>query len=224
MKKLLCILLSVFMLFAFAACSDEKDNDSESKAESSEAAASGSEIESSLDSSSEASSEAEEVSETERKTRTIKVLGESIYVDASTEYRAELDVNSQVLTRDYDSVLALTYEYDDAYNGDLNGVIPFLNDGFINDIALKQNGYLGGNKIEIKTSEEVTINGFDGLKFQGTVSAGEWDCHVYGYAFIINEIPCAVIGLVSHREQPADLIATINAEIDAMAATIRTEE
>ena len=78
-------------------------------------------------------------------------------------------------------------------------------------------------KSKLSPLKKVTVAGRDSIKFIGTVNNDdEWDCHVYGYTFIINNKAYALIGLVSAKEQDPEMIKEIDERIDKMAATIRT--
>ena len=121
-------------------------------------------------------------------------------------------------------MLAVTYTAE-AADGDLEGVINQTNKQFFNEIASYCEGRIASSTIEVTESEKCTVAGFDSLRFTGTVSsAGEYDCHIYGYTFVIDGTGVMVCGLVTAKAQDAGMIAEINTLTDAMAQSVRTEE
>ena len=152
----------------------------------------------------------------------------SIYVN----YDAGLRTKSHgpyILAYDTNNALVgVIYDGDHEYTGDLAGVPGFFSAKFLRAAETSSSGHLSDSQIEVLESEPCTINSFDSIRFTGTCcntnsGGNEWDCHVYGYSFIINDTAVAIIGLVSAQEQDSEMIATIDARVDAMAATIRTE-
>lgn len=82
------------------------------------------------------------------------------------------------------------------------------------------------NEIDKVTKEEVTVNGIDTIRLQGTANCGRetlYDAYIYGYAFIINEHPCSIIGVVKDVSQPQQEIDSVTELVDAMMATVRNE-
>ena len=78
---------------------------------------------------------------------------------------------------------------------------------------------------EISSREAVQVNGFDSVKFSGTVNRDDGkQYYFYGYSFIIDDLPCAVIGIVSDPESGEAEIKAIEEETDWVASTIRTEK
>lgn len=107
------------------------------------------------------------------------------------------------------------------------------NDGFITSLTNAGSGGitygLFGEDIVVTSSEQVTMAGYDSIKYTGTIvnsptDDDTWNCYVYGYTFIIDDAPYAVIGIVTTREQEQSMIDEMIAEVDEIAASIRTEE
>lgn len=122
-----------------------------------------------------------------------------------------------------DCLTGLCFQVNEEYTGTLEGVIDVYKKDFISDATTSSSGDLYGSEIEVISTEKVTVAGRDSIKFIGTVNNDdEWDCHVYGYTFIINNKAYALIGLVSAKEQDPEMIKEIDERIDKMAATIRT--
>ena len=148
----------------------------------------------------------------------------SIYVNYDAGLRTESH-GPYILAYDTkDALVGMIYDNDHEYTGDLAGVPDFFSAQFLRAAETSSRGYLEDSQIEVLESEPCTVNGFDSVRFTGRcLNESEWYCHVYGYSFIINDTAVAIIGLVSAQEQDPEMIATIDARVDAMAATIRTE-
>ena len=147
-----------------------------------------------------------------------------IYLSYERNLREKTQGATQLVYNTNDALVGLIYDNEEVYTGDLWGIADFFSEKFPQKAASSSRGNLN-SPINILTSEACTVNGFDSVRFTGTCSNdGEWDCHVYGYSFIINDTAFAIIGLVSHREQDPELIATIDARVDTMAASVRTEK
>ena len=147
-----------------------------------------------------------------------------IYVSYEKRLREDSHAATSLVYDTNDALVGLIYDFDEAYTGDLWGVADYFSEEFPKRAAWASRRNVVP-PIEVLTSEACTVNGFDSVRFTGTCSNdGEWDCHVYGYSFIINDTAFAIIGLVSAREQDPEMIATIDARVDAMAATVRTKE
>ena len=83
--------------------------------------------------------------------------------------------------------------------------------------------------LDVKSSENVKMAGYDSIKFTATTTNASiddvrWDCYVYGYAFIINDLPYVVVGVVAPEDQEQSMIDEMIADVDAIAGSIRTEE
>ena len=146
-----------------------------------------------------------------------------VYISYEKRLKEEHHSATSLVYDTDDALAGLIYDFDEAYAGDLWGVADYFSEKFPKMASTSSRGYLH-SAFEVLTSEACTVNGFDSVRFTGTCSNdGEWDCHVYGYSFIINDTAFAIIGLVAAQEQDPEMIATIDARVDAMAATVRTE-
>ena len=87
--------------------------------------------------------------------------------------------------------------------------------------------YGGGvNNIDIQKDELLTVNGMEVDSFEGMISYGSnpvYDGYAKGYSFIVDGMPCHIIGSVYSEEQTQDEIDEIRAIVDAMIYTVRTE-
>ena len=88
--------------------------------------------------------------------------------------------------------------------------------------------YEGGvNSIQINKEEYLTINGIDTYYFEGLINYGiqpVFDGYAVGYAFIIDGVPCEIIGSVIDGEQSSATIQEIKDNVDAMMKSVRTTE
>ena len=83
------------------------------------------------------------------------------------------------------------------------------------------------NKETFTSTELVEINGISAQKVIGTVEYGaldKYDCYLYGYGFIFEGVPCAIIGVVSDIAQPQEEIDSLMAIVDAMMESVRNEQ
>ena len=88
--------------------------------------------------------------------------------------------------------------------------------------------YEGGiNSIQIDQEQNLTVNGIDTYYFEGSINYGTDNIHdgyAVGYAFIIDGVPCEIIGSVIDGEQSAATIQEIKDNVDAMMKSVRTTE
>ncbi len=117
-------------------------------------------------------------------------------------------------------------------NDSLENIVDFANeDGFMDSVSRAGTGastfYLEED-IVVTSSEIVTMAGRDSMKFEGTTpnrfrDEATWDCYVYGYTFLFDNISYAVIGVVAPQEQDETMIEQMKQQVDDMAASLRTE-
>ena len=88
--------------------------------------------------------------------------------------------------------------------------------------------YEGGiNGITITKDEETTINGIDMYLFEGTINYGtdtKFDGYAKGCAFVLDGVPCEIVGSVIDKSQSQELIDEISEIVDEMTQTVRSEE
>ena len=95
---------------------------------------------------------------------------------------------------------------------------------------LQQNlvNYEGGiNSIQIDQEQNLTVNGIDTYYFEGSINYGTDNIHdgyAVGYAFIIDGVPCEIVGSVIDDEQSSVTIQEIKDNVDAMMKSVRTTE
>ena len=97
-----------------------------------------------------------------------------------------------------------------------------------NKFKANMQNYEGGiNSINITKSEEIKVNGIDVYSFEGTINYGtdtKFDGYAKGYSFILDGVPCEIIGSVIDKKQDPSTIKEISSVVDAMIKTLRTEE
>lgn len=162
-------------------------------------------------------------SEQPAKLQTVYIPAKGICVDCDLRYTLRSEGCATLMYTSNDALLALCRYTSREYTGDLNGVFDIFKKKLPNDASTHSRGDLWGCEIEMLSSENVMVNGFEGIRFTGKIpNKSGWDCHVYGYLFLINKIPCGVAGLVSAEAQDSAMIQQINAEVETIVATIRT--
>lgn len=123
--------------------------------------------------------------------------------------------------------MALFLYCEEEFTGDYTNVCDFLNDGrigkklirFSNAEFLLTEEYL----IDVAESQHVTINERDCINFTGSITdANGRVCFSYGYTFVIQDMPCMLVGFVFTKEQLETEIEGIKTEIDTMMGTVRT--
>lgn len=120
-------------------------------------------------------------------------------------------------------MVAVVYNSADDVGGNLEKVVDVSSRFFLNEAASYCEGRVRDEIVKVTSTEPCTMAGFDSLRFNGTVnSAGEYDCHAYGYTFVINDVNLMVIGLVTAKAQDQQMIADIDALTDQIAASVRT--
>lgn len=97
-----------------------------------------------------------------------------------------------------------------------------------NKFKANMQNYEGGiNSINITKSEEIKVNGIDVYSFEGTINYGtdtKFDGYAKGYSFILDGVPCEIIGSVIDKKQDPSTIKEISSVVDEMIKTLRTEE
>ena len=87
--------------------------------------------------------------------------------------------------------------------------------------------YEGGvNSISIEKEETKQINGIEVYCFEGKINYGRqniYDGYAKGYAFIMDGVPCEIIGAVIDEDQSSALIYEIADVVDAIVMSVREE-
>jgi hypothetical protein len=219
MKRLIVLLFAIAMFLCLAACDTSEMEESRPDSESIET------IETT-----EPTTHTEgnaEHPEAGQKDTTIRVPGEKIYFYAPSGWEVEKENLSTVVQQSKDCLVSICYNWPwpITEERDLTNVIAELGYNFTSDASSESRGYIVNSTIEVTSTEKSTVAGYDCVIFTGVVdNDGNWDCHVYGYTFVVNNVELMVVGLVSTQEQDEQMIADINALTDQIAASVRTEK
>ena len=88
--------------------------------------------------------------------------------------------------------------------------------------------YEGGiNSLTIAEDKTETINNIDVYFFEGTINYGTENIHdgyAVGYSFIIDKLPCEIIGSVIDESQSEDLKDEIREIVEEMMQSVRSEQ
>lgn len=88
--------------------------------------------------------------------------------------------------------------------------------------------YEGGiNSITIEKDGTEKMNDLDVYYFEGTIQYGYdhfFDGYAVGYSFIIDDLPCEIIGSVIDESQPEDLKNEIREIVEEMMQSVRSEQ
>lgn len=153
---------------------------------------------------------------------TFKIPSKEIYADGP---------NYQEIEEGFTRLFIVHEQKYCAFTAALKGNANSLSEA--HDVAfakLQQNlvNYEGGiNNIQIDKEQNLTVNNIDTFYFEGTINYGTDNIHdgyAVGYAFIIDGVPCEIIGSVIDDEQSADTIQEIKDNVDAMMKSVRTTE
>ena len=101
----------------------------------------------------------------------------------------------------------------------------YIDDG----IAKNVRAYTKNAVTKIDSISDVEVNGSKMKKFEGKMTVAKssfeldtkWDCYIYGYAFESERATMIFYGFEQEQSQPADEIAKMKKNMDAMIKTIR---
>lgn len=221
MKRLFCVLLSLLtVLSLFAACSTTKKQETTNNKKE-ETGVNQTETETPEGPNTNAEEE-NTVKEEKDELKSITAPITGVWVQYNAERKTKESGYARLISSGNNTIAAFCMDVLNPYTGTLEDVFDHFKDTYPSRVAVACQGDVNSCSIELIDSEKVTMAGFDSIRFTGKVpNKSGWDCHVYGYTFLIDSVPYAVIGIVSDASQSEDLIAFINAEVDAIAATIK---
>ena len=217
MKRIICALLSLLMVMSlFVGCSSTDSQETPNKDNNQ------SQTESSKPATSSTNSTNGTTNEEKPEMKSIIAPITGVWVQCRAERKVRESGNARIVASGNNTLVAYCMGIVDPYSGDLEGVFDFFKESFPANAASNCQGDISSSVIELIESKKVTMAGFDSIRFTGKVAnKSGWDCHVYGYTFLIDGVPYAVIGIVSDATQSADLIAYNQTEVDEIAATIK---
>jgi len=214
LKKVMAISLTIFCLL-LSACSNDKDNNNDpSNSASSQGSSQGN--------NDPATSKPEENS---KFTKTIKVPDKKIYINYPNSYGYKSTSHTDIAHPSKDFLVGVTFDTEKVFNNsDKIEIVKMLENKFLSNISLSTSGSIKEQNINIKDKENKIVNSYDAVKFTGSIqnSYGDgWECYVYGYAFVAEGVPCAVIGVVSAKDQKQEQIKEVTETVDEMMKTLR---
>lgn len=157
----------------------------------------------------------------------IKVPGEKIYFSAPNGWDVEKENFSTIVRQNKDCLVSICYSWPwpTSPESNLVNIIPRLGYNFTSDANSESRGIIVNSTIEVVSSQKSTINGYNCVSFTGIVkNDSNWNCHVYGYTFVVNDVELMVVGLVSAKDQDSNMISQINKLTDQIASSVRNEE
>lgn len=212
MKKTLTILIALTMLLSVSACGNSESQQPTDSA-----------ISSSQVPQTEGSSETVAQSSNTKLSGTYNVPLKAIYVDVPNYQGIEEGYTELFIIHDSRYVAVTADRRNDTAKSAKEAHDPAF-------LKLKQNmqNYEGGiNDITITKDEETTINGIDMYLFEGTINYGtdtKFDGYAKGCAFVLDGVPCEIVGSVIDKSQSQELIDEISEIVDEMTQTVRSEE
>ena len=234
MKKLVLLLTLVYLTGCFIACGKNEVSKTENNSQDVV----------SEDNQETKNTDDNEPTESNKKENDIETeticVGEKYFDYPATHTSEDLFTNDFFMLED-EIILGISYDSGEEFNDSLQKVIDYVNKGKFTETASRLAG--GGpaanlgEDIVAKTFEEVTVNGIDCMKFTGStlnksinmdlnseeLYDAEWDAYVYGYAFLVNNVSYAVIGIVTPDEQAQSMIDEMKQQVDNIMASMRDE-
>lgn len=151
---------------------------------------------------------------------TYQVPMENIYIDIPNYQEIEEGLTKVFIVQDSKYVAITANWLDETDN------LEEAHDRCFSLFLQNMTNYQGGvNGLSISSSEKKTINDIEMYRFEGTINYGKqniYDGFALGYYFVIDNIPCEIVGSVIDREQASELIEDITTLVDQMALTVRT--
>lgn len=214
-KYTFTIVLALLLIFAIAACENINSTDRNNK-ESNQPA--------SVSSSSVANSNDEGSDKTDTSTKllpyTYQVPMENIFIDVPNYQEIEEGLTKVFIVQE-SKYVAITPNWLDKTDN-LEEAHDRCYDLFLKNMTNYQGGV---NSLSISSTEKKTINGIEMYRYEGSINYGKqnvYDGFALGYYFVIDNIPCEIVGSVIDREQTPELIEEITMLVDQMALTVRT--
>ena len=219
MKKICIVLICITLLGGVMGCgkkSDDKPIDN-------------SEHPMSIEKTAEDEAISDEKSE-EEYTEILYVPFKEVYINYKRGRRKNHHAGTVVFATSGKYILDFAYESEEAFTGNYKDVFDYLNDGrvlkavnnYITEVNFKD--YESVYYINKLSEEDVSINGIDMQRIKGEVVSDEGIvCDVYGYAFVLNDVPCMLLSLILTENPEQDLVDSLNEEVEIMIKTARTE-
>lgn len=212
MKRLLSIIIAMFMMLTMVACGNQSDEGGETPNVDNSQTQSQTENDTTKD----------EPSNDNKITLAYayKVSGKNIVVDVPN-YQEINKGFTQLYIMHGQKYVAITA----AKNSSATDLETAHDDAFAKFKENIQN-YSYVNSLTVKNDSTETVNGVEVYKYEGTMNCGKdtiYDAYVIGYSFIMDGVPCTITGSVIDQAQSQDMIDEIKATVEAMIKTLRSE-
>lgn len=212
MKKIFALILAMALCISLVACGGETKEPQNENNDTSITESKNDETE---------STNKEETKDSVELSLTYKVPMKNVYVDAP---------NYQEIEEGYTELFIVHESKYVAITSDRKSIAASVKDAHeiaFNKFKTNMQNYEGGvNGISIVKEETKQINGIEVYSFEGKINYGKdnvYDGYAKGYAFILDGVPCEIIGSVIDDSQSDALINEISAVVDAMIKTAREE-
>lgn len=214
MKRTICLLLTMLMIFCLAACkANPTASSGESKATEYPIG------DNTRPEETKAPTETEDTEPTEEMVETR--IGKDVYFAYPKEWLLSSGSQSYIVYQSDECAVGVSYDWFNSFEGELGDLIAFLDEAFTSDVNSHSKGYIYGEQIVTTKTENCTIGDNEAVRFEGTINnQNEWSCHVYGYVLIVNNVRLMVAGTVTQKAQDAGMIAEINALTDQIAESV----
>lgn len=212
MKRLLSLIIAMFMMLTMVACGNQSDEGGETPNVDNSQTQSQTENDTTKD----------EPSNDNKVTLAYayKVSGKNIVVDVP---------NYQEINKGFTQLYIMHGQKYVAITAAKNSSATDLNTAHDDAFAkFKENiqNFSYVNSLTVKNDSTETVNGVEVYKYEGTVNCGKdtiYDAYVIGYSFIMDGVPCTITGSVIDQAQSQDMIDEIKATVEAMIKTLRSE-
>lgn len=215
MKKIIVLIMVIVLALCVTACTDNKpSNETPNQSDTPSTSTSSNKNDNNKN------------NNTAKLTNTYKVPGKSIYIDVP---------NYQEMEKGYTELFIVHGEKYVAITANKGGDVASLNaahEGAIDKFITNIQNYSYVNKLNSKTTSTETINGIEVLKYEGTLECAldynnrdnSYEAYAIGYSFVLDEVPCTIIGSVINESQDKELINEIKTNVEAMIQTLRSEK
>mgnify|MGYP004453799129 CR=1 FL=1 len=149
---------------------------------------------------------------------TYKFPEKELYIDIPDYSHIESGYTELFKNRE-NKYVTITYSDDNTFEN-VKEVFDSLYPKFKNNVS----SWHSINDETFTSVENVEINGISVQRVIGTVEYGildKYDCYLYGYSFIFEGVPCAIIGVVTDLDQPQKEIDELTDIVDAMMKSVR---
>lgn len=214
MIRILKVMLFIMFVFSLSACRDVEEGGMNEKKEENI-------IEENMIEENDSKIENEDFMSNIELELTYKVPGKAICFDYTNKY--------QNIEYGYTEIFTIHTQKTIAFTSDEMQVADNLSDAhhiawdkFLSNMEVE-----GYSQVNITSDEYVTINGIEMYRYEGTMpfvhEGTPFDGYAVGYTFIMDDVPCTLVGTVLEYEQSPELIEEVETMVEAMIQTLRTE-